>query len=77
MATSANLEAAMANYANLEATQSTMATTQDATKDKGYEFFTTQKGGRGLSDSNYGFEYTFVMESKIVQKRDVRLLHTS
>ena len=41
----------------------TMAT-QDHTQDKGYEFITIQKGGRALVDSNYGFEYTYVKESK-------------
>ena len=60
MASSSTQDAAMATYASQDSTPST----QDSTKDRDYEFFTTQKGGKSLSDSNYGFEYTFVKESK-------------
>ena len=70
VATSATLDAAMASSSTQDAAMATYASqdsiqpTQDSTQDRDYVFFKTQKGGRGLSDSNYGFEYTFVKESK-------------
>ena len=56
--TSATLDAAMAGCSSQDtavatyASQDSTPSTQDSTKDRGYEFFTTQKGGKGLSNSN-------------------------